>query len=216
VAATHRSHERPPDRVEDHPAIDVNVLARKGFLEPGTRTWHGDDGEWEPVGLTIVTRGDLLEFRRGGPRISAAVITTTPCYFGGGRPWFLCPGCERRCGKLHFAPHLPHCRDCADLRYESQLENQLERGLRRARRIRRQLGGEAINLGRFPDKPRGMRWATYGALREEALAAERAWLEAQQRDVARMLERSGVVDLSPAASAFVQEWRQPRRREATR
>src|SRR5439155_6987853 len=66
---------------------------------------------------------------------------------GGQRPWFTCPGCERRCGKLHFAPYLPRCRDCADLRYESQLENKLERGMRRARRIRRRLGGEPVNAG---------------------------------------------------------------------
>src|SRR5439155_8183609 len=122
-------------------------------------------------------RGDLVEFRRGGERISATVLTWTPCHFGGRRAWFTCPGCERRCRKLHFAPRLPRCRICADLRYESQLENELERGLRRARRIRRKLGGEAVNTAPFP-LPHGMRWAKYLALREEALAAERAWADA--------------------------------------
>jgi hypothetical protein len=73
----------------------------------------------------------------------------------------------------------------------------------RARRIRQKLDGEPVNTAPFPWKPPGMRWATYGALYHEAVAAERAWAEAQQRDVTRMLERSGAARLSPAAAALL-------------
>jgi hypothetical protein len=40
-----------------------------------------------------------------------------------------------------------------------------------------------------------MRWARYDALREEALAAERAWLEAQQEYTSKLLQRLGLEGL---------------------
>jgi hypothetical protein len=186
---------RPLDRVEDHPALDVNALARAGFLEPGTRTWRGEDDEWEPFGLTLVTRGDLVEFHFGGVRLGATVLTSTPCHFGGRRPWFLCPGCEEPVGNLHFVDLRPRCRTCWDLRYESQLEDELHRGLRRARRIRRQLGGDERLIAPFPPKPPKMRWAKYDALRRETHAAEQAYLDAQQSYTAKLLERLGLEGL---------------------
>ena len=54
-------------------------------------------------------------------------ITTTPCYYGGVRYWFLCPAvvdgvlCENRVGKLYLPPggELFGCRQCYGLTYES-------------------------------------------------------------------------------------------------
>jgi hypothetical protein len=43
-------------------------------------------------------------------------------------------------------------------------------------------------------------------LLEEALAAERAWAQAQNQAVATMLERQRLADLTPALSAFVRQW----------
>src|SRR5947209_7411308 len=77
------------------------------------------------------------------------------------------------------------------------------REARRARRLRRRFGSDGRLIAPFPRKPPRMRWARYDALREEALAAERAWAEAQQHDTARMLERRGIAHLSPTLSAFV-------------
>jgi hypothetical protein len=46
-------------------------------------------------------------------------ITTTPCYFGGARQWFLCPNCERRVATLYKPPTKDElmCRKCHDLQY---------------------------------------------------------------------------------------------------
>ena len=54
-------------------------------------------------------------------------ITTTPCYYGGVRYWFLCPAvvdgvlCEDRVGRLYLPPggELFGCRQCYGLTYES-------------------------------------------------------------------------------------------------
>ena len=54
-------------------------------------------------------------------------ITTTPCFYGGERNWFLCPAvvdgvlCENRAAKLHLPPGgtMFACRQCHDLTYES-------------------------------------------------------------------------------------------------
>ena len=54
-------------------------------------------------------------------------ITTTPCFYGGVRHWFLCPAvvdgvlCEDRASKLYLPPggKLFGCRQCYGLTYES-------------------------------------------------------------------------------------------------
>ena len=54
-------------------------------------------------------------------------ITTTPCYYGGVRYWFLCPAsvdgvlCENRVGVLYLPPgaQVFGCRQCHGLTYES-------------------------------------------------------------------------------------------------
>ena len=62
-------------------------------------------------------------------------LTTTPCYFGGVRYWFLCPfsrngiPCGRRVGTLYLVPDRDYfgCRYCHDLSYESRNECRLGR-----------------------------------------------------------------------------------------
>lgn len=55
-------------------------------------------------------------------------LTTTPCYFGGYRYWFICPltkngiYCGRRVGVLYLAGDWFGCRECYDLAYDSQQE----------------------------------------------------------------------------------------------
>jgi hypothetical protein len=62
-------------------------------------------------------------------------LTTTPCYYGGVRYWFICPlsrndvYCGRRVAKLYKAPgtHYFACRHCYNLSYESRNEPRLAR-----------------------------------------------------------------------------------------
>ena len=104
-------------------------------------------GEWEEVKETVP-----LEW--------------TPCNFGGGRPWFLCPGagCGQRVAVLYGPGRYFLCRHCYDLGYESQRENKMHRALRKAQKIRERLGGTANMTEPFPEKPKGMHWRTYERL----------------------------------------------------
>lgn len=53
-------------------------------------------------------------------------LTSTPCHFGGGRWWFVCPlvlegrPCRQRVGKLYKNGDYFGCRHCHDLTYQSK------------------------------------------------------------------------------------------------
>ena len=57
-------------------------------------------------------------------------VTTTPCYFGNKRFWFICPSCKKRVGTLYKPPTKNGllCRHCHNLkyrksRYKGMIEN---------------------------------------------------------------------------------------------
>jgi len=56
-------------------------------------------------------------------------LTTTPCYYGGLRYWFICPlttngiPCNKRVGVLYKKGDYFGCRHCYDLTYRSKNEN---------------------------------------------------------------------------------------------
>jgi hypothetical protein len=64
------------------------------------------------------------------------------------------------------------CRNCHSLAYASQRESRTERALRRGPKIRTRQGGSYVCNRSFPEKPKPMRWATYGRLIEKASEAE--------------------------------------------
>src|SRR3989442_16018290 len=64
----------------------------------------------------------------------------TPCYYGGDRPWFRCPACDRRVAILYGADTGWWCRHCMQLPYASQQATREERLQRKARKVRERLG----------------------------------------------------------------------------
>src|SRR5229473_498352 len=85
-----------------------------------------------------------------------------------------------RAGGRGFVPirsplAVPHCHS---LVYASQREGRAERALRRGQKIRTRLGGSPFVIDPFPEKPKRMRWATYGRLIEKADEAELERLKA--------------------------------------
>jgi len=97
----------------DGSVIDVNMLARN----------HAFSGSplWYPL-RRLRTFPDRLEKYwpdKNKPPV-IILIQRTKLYLGGSRPWFICPRCQRRVGKLYDLRIDILCRKCYDLGYVSQ------------------------------------------------------------------------------------------------
>ena len=158
--------------IEEHIRTYIGCLAKWGYLKSGavgTLSWSCGG---EPSGSISVRGGsNMVTFSYahtayGGEPESIEQrihIEYTPCYFGGSRPWFTCPGCQRRVGVLIGAGRLFACRKCYRLSYSCQMESYSDRASRRIRKIQKRLGNpdwENVLDFWFP-KPKGMHWKTY-------------------------------------------------------
>jgi hypothetical protein len=202
--------------VESCRSIDVNRLHKAGCLRPG---WSGG-WQWTNTGERVAwinLRADAdhvrLSYRvRIGRRewedVEETVrIVRVPCRFGGSRAYFICPGvvngiaCGRRVAKLHGPGRYFLCRHCYRLAHASQSENGWDRAVRRARKIRRRLGGDPDIAESFPKRPKGMWHRTYDQLTERAFKAEAEADEAFVLSAGRVLAR---IDKSDRKRSFWQ------------
>ena len=178
--------------------IDVRYMHRQGYLQPGS--WGilvGQQGSQHTGWIQVATAGDhlVLHYRyraHGGawePVEETVWLDWTPCHYGGRRPWFRCPHCQRRVGVLCGAGKWFLCRHCHRLPYASQQQSYHDRMTDQAWKIRTRLGvgGSLFEpLGPWY-KPKGMHWRTFAKLtaREEhyyraSLSVLRAWLEKER------------------------------------
>jgi hypothetical protein len=179
--------------------IDVRQMHKEGCLSPGLRLswawWDRETGKrtayidvWTREGMVVLS----YRVRRPGEEWKSVEepvrLVWTPCYYGGQRPWFVCPGvvngvpCQRRVAILYGTGTYFLCRHCYDLVYASQREGRDYRLMEKARRIRMRLGGSASFSDMFPPKPKWMRWKTYSRLEWEYELADRmSWVEAANR-----------------------------------
>lgn len=143
-------------RVTQFQTLDIRQLRKERQLRPGEQA--------------------RIEFEysiRGGPpfvAVSAAVVWV-PYHFGL-RPFFECPVCGRHCCRLYLAERAA-CRECLGLSYPVQFETKENQGFRRAWKARKKLvqpDGNSSCGDWIPDsrKPKGMHWATFNRLRNEA------------------------------------------------
>ena len=171
---------------EGYLALDIAVLRRRGLLQPGCSA----SISWSRGGERIGSASLFARLRKPSPvlsdnhvgRFSREVderieIWSTQTSLGGQRQWFRCPGCHRQCRILYGGPRF-RCRLCHGLSYESQFESRAQRANRRARKIRRRLGGSDCLMEEFPPRPRGMHWATYRRLEALEAAADDQWTAA--------------------------------------
>ena len=126
--------------------------------------------------------GVMIEHGKGRTRVD---LIYTDQHLGGRRRWFVCPDCGRRCLLLFRRVGRLACRACHDLAYASEYESHEDRLRRRARTIRRRLGGSAKLLEPFPERPKGMHGKTYAHWRRKGLNAEQAILDAMQGSLRR-------------------------------
>lgn len=149
-------------------SLDIRWLRKLGALTPGaiaSPTWTC---RGEPSGdiVTIMSHDGAtitLNYRTRSPgeewhSIKEVVwLDTTPCNYGGGRSWFLCPGCGSRRAVLFSVGGRFRCRGCHDLAYSSTREDAMERSIRRCAELRRKIGGgHEQPVWTIPGKPDGM------------------------------------------------------------
>jgi hypothetical protein len=108
---------------------------------------------------------------------------TRAAHYGGQRPWFRCPGCQRRVAVLCGYDTLFLCRHCYQLPYTSQYETRLDRLYRKMRKLQDRRGGQ------YTRKPKGMYWRTWERLRDQALDAEMTRDLAMEATLDRLMRR---------------------------
>lgn len=113
--------------VEETMTLNIFKLYREGFIVPGAIRSGTFTCGTSSMGFILRSNLLSLQYRfSSGPHAGqdmqyAIQIVTTQPHYGGCRPWFLCPTCDRRAAKLYLAyGHLKYeCRRCAGLAYES-------------------------------------------------------------------------------------------------
>ena len=153
--------------------IDVRVLHRaRLFTGEAQRVRVGLRWPWLSAMFAYRYR---LELRFGGDTYPQNVrVSWTPCRLGGERPWFHCPGCNRRIAKLYWGGEQLRyrCRQClGNPLYASQSKSSSGRRLYAAWKLRMRLASYSVN-DPMPKRPRGMHRRTYNRLRARLEALE--------------------------------------------
>lgn len=165
-------------RCEDYYAVDLAWLSEGGkYDEQTARTWKYNGGDLK---ITAYPGPWSIELYAEG-LVHRIALTYTETRFGGRRPWFCCPHCQKRRRVLQYVQKSLACRQCFDLRYTSEIEDALSRASRQRHRLFEKVGGGSL-VGDFPAKPKGMHWRTYRAIEAKA----QAHLQAFAIGVARM------------------------------
>ena len=160
---------------ESQHKIDIRWLKKQGYLRSmnfGSLSWSRGNKQTGSIGFRMEADRMVLDYRhrpRGGEweNVEQVVLfDRTSCNYGGHRTWFFCPRCWRRVAVLCGAGKFFLCRHCYNLTYTSQQESRADRLMRKARKIRKKMGGGDSLVDFFPDKPKNMHWKTYWRLRE--------------------------------------------------
>lgn len=159
-------------KAEHTRALDVRRFAAENMLGFGAWTWQWRDPDSGAVKSSIGVYGGpdslRLDFQvEGVPAQQVVPVVRTACHFGGSRPWFLCPCCRQRAGKLFLRWRRFACRLCQQVSYSSQSEDDMGRAWRAQHKLE-------AKLGENWRRPKGMRCATYERLLDRINAAEEA------------------------------------------
>src|SRR5262245_4460235 len=161
--------------------LDINLLARRGLISPGSATgphairWVNIDGKviasgWISADMEGDTKGvfciriDDIEQR--------IALVTFPRHYGGRQWFFVCPMMDCRASILWLPPGAQQfaSRNAwpGKVAYSSQFMTPIDRAYHAMEKIKRRLIGELDpEEWDLPPKPKWMRWKTYRRLVEE-------------------------------------------------
>lgn len=162
--------------------LDVRELARRKLLDGCAFTWRWSEIDSGKVvgriGMDTVNGEVRLTFTLNGTPMHQTIrLERTACNYGGTRPWFHCPHCQRRVAVLFLRSGFV-CRPCGRIAYGSQSDDALGRTWRRQQKLERRLGGR---WGR----PKGMHHATRARILEGIFQCE------ERRDAALLAYMGG-------------------------
>src|SRR5215475_14075847 len=125
--------------VERTGSLNVHDLHRMRAFTDRTAVFANASLRWPWLARLSVNRWSVqLKFPSGGSQ-SIGVVWSW-CHFGGARPWFLCPHCQRRVGKVYCnGGSYSACRVCYQLRYASQRRGAKSRSYLQALKLRLRL-----------------------------------------------------------------------------
>lgn len=164
-------------RLESGLKLDLNRLARRGFIQPGA--YRGSGIRWTNsyTGEEIATGNITAEMSvpdEGWLRIQIGdldqriILVSRQRHFGGRQWYFICPYMNRRVSVLWMPSGARDfaCRQRWDGRvaYGSQFSDRVNRAHQGKVRINSRLcsiGGFDPDEWEFPPKPKWMRWRTY-------------------------------------------------------
>lgn len=123
--------------------IDIRRWSKGGLLSDGRSfTWHWTcEGETTgSIGVRAFATYVRLDYWIGAQDArrdaSQTVFTTsTPCNYGGSRPWFVCPVCNDRAAILFLRASRFACRQCQRVSYRSQSGSATDRVCARYHRL---------------------------------------------------------------------------------
>jgi hypothetical protein len=155
--------------------LDVRELQRANIFRDHWVTYTVNFLRWPKISKMRVARYlIILElYDRTVPQNIR--VSWTACRFGGARPWFHCPYCDRRVAILYWNFAAYFCRHCAGKPlYASQTKSAAGRRHFALCKLRLQLGGNAKPGTDLPNRPPRMHRRTYRRLRARIEALERA------------------------------------------
>jgi hypothetical protein len=161
--------------LQDGLKLDLNLLARRGFIKFGTNigargiAWRNShQGE---IASGVIT-ADMTDAGRAwfrvaiGGFVQQVTLQSRPRHYGGRQWFFKCPATQRLASVLWKPPgarrFLSRPAWGREVAYRSQFQNASDRAYLGKERIKARLIGELDpDKWDLPPKPKWMRWATY-------------------------------------------------------
>ena len=171
--------------IEETKRIDIRYMRKQGLLKSGTTGSLRWSCRGEPSGdirYSCYSNYLQLNFRYreyGGewePMEQRIEFDRTPCHYGGERPWFRCPHCNKRVAVLYGYDIQFLCRHCYQIPYSSQQESYMTNVISQKDKLGERIF-EHYDCGEGWGKKKGLHWKTFNRLHARYQALENQWVQ---------------------------------------
>ncbi len=111
-------------KAEQVARVDIRIWHKLGLLWSGGRntwTWSRGDERAGSITFCVSEHAINLIYSINGKDASQRIgRVSTPCHYGGSRPWFCCPACQSKSALLYLRAGRFACRRCQRVSYSTQ------------------------------------------------------------------------------------------------